>query len=500
MIFPSSRDSPLSSTTRGGGAKSIKCIAILFFFALFQFRERFDFLSCREFKAKSRDEETTNPYKQHGKTTINSTSNKMTNKNMKASAGMNVQLTGWDDDDDVIHNYQTVFRTTHFFSHIPKSGGTYAAQELKNLLHATVRLPNNQTAYTIQKAQERFNQSYDGDFFLLMKNDDPLVVDLTGETDAYTPPGICNQQLKEYKDLTPYGTSTFNNGRLTIRHKCALSFSERPWNGFAQNIYTIIRDPIPHIMSQYNHCAESPGHKDTGEPDGRGVSDLNRLMPSRDEWLKAWKAIKESESTLNKEEMEAQIRSMDDRFRCYRPLDHESSYTHFYDDKPLPEGYTYPYPYSEYNDYRAKEFKQLDRILIDDLKRRFNVIGDLGQMVKSVCAIFIDLTEGKHIPPMCDCTSASRNEGDGSGTFRAPNLFLGDSDIQFGVKISHGVKHHGSSETIPSDQRAIISKLRQKDFVLYNISRTAFKEQVSEIEGKYNMNICDDWNHPKVEK
>ena len=87
---------------------------------------------------------------------------------------------------------------THFFSHIPKAGGTFALNEILRLFQSTVVYPNNRTEKDIRYAQQRFNQYYKNntngsDFFISTgdENWNNFPVDLEGATDAYTPSKLC---------------------------------------------------------------------------------------------------------------------------------------------------------------------------------------------------------------------------------------------------------------------------------------------------------------------
>jgi len=190
----------------------------------------------------------------------------------------------------------------------------------------------------------------------------------------------------------------------------------------------------------------------------------------------------------------------------------------------LPKDYTYPYfDGTDWNgqrpehDDRDEASKQLDRQLFDDLKKRFRVIGDTAQMTKTICAIFIDYSEGKHIPALCDCSqTVDGNTTSNDKFFQIRNLyFKPDSQLVFrglsrnitigydAEKHSHGVKHHGSSfakTNLTSVQKNVIEKfLRKRDLILYNVSRAVFAEQVREMEVSYGIKLCDQWNRPPRE-
>lgn len=412
---------------------------------------------------------------------------------------------------------------THFVSHVPKSGTEYAAGELLRLLKSTVRLPNNRTEKDIFEAQKRFNTTLykDGDFFVSNKDLDQATfpIDLTGETDAYTPPLICNHGTTPLQSLPPYYLKPFRRGRK-IRYHCSMSATEIPWTNDIENVYTILREPVSHTLSQYFHCTESRDHNRAKPGKNRTLSvTRGSFMPSLDVWLKTYANLKDKK--LNKERMMIQTRALSRRFKCYNPIDSESEFTLF--GNPPDDNYTYPYPdTTNENDDRDEKTRQIDKLLFDDLKQKYKVIGDMSQMVKTVCAIFIDFTQGKHIPDVCDCTNlkidgkdkdTNGNDTNSSSTFCVRNLYshphpeMEDKKacpIKIGYdatnkRHTHGVKHHGSSfaKELTDHQRELITKIRKRDLVLYNISRAVFAEQIREMETTYGIKICNDWNRPK---
>jgi hypothetical protein len=205
-------------------------------------------------------------------------------------------------------------------------------------------------------------------------------------------------------------------------------------------------------------------------------------MPSLDVWLDAWvDAI--GNSTKRQENGK--------RFRCkYNPINHQSEYVQFDPEK-------------------ADKGKE-------DLKSRYDVIGDNAQMVKSICLIFIRYTGW--VPKECACsndgsssnalsiesnlTAASVNGSSTSSGRRQLRAFLGEHSstsrrrrlggLKYDInKNAHGVTHHGATFKTTQRQDQAIAKLREVDYLLYNISRDVFKEQVQEVEEEYRIKICD---------
>jgi len=416
------------------------------------------------------------------------------------------------------------FPLTHFLSHIPKTGAEYAAKELLSLMKATIPLPGNKTMGSIKIDQYHYNKTLskpknfngtdlDWLYFHKSSRDHDHA---NPESDAYAPSFICNHGTTPITLLNPYHFGYRRSNTKEVIHdlkfRCSLIASEIPWDERAQNVYTVIRDPVSHVISQYFHCSDSNDHK------------LGHLMPPLDEWLNAYAELSESMplqtrppyTTVWKAHPEPQ--ALRKKFMCYNPIDSESDYVKFPAKvvdgggrrMVLPEGYTYPYPYpyhpgsdeTQNPPPRDEETRQIDKQLFDDLKSRFKVIGEMSQMIKTVCAIFIDFTEGKYIPTPCDCTHTNDNKQHSSSTFKVPNLYSPKLLLDIGYdskKHSHGVKTHGSDFAkeglTPFQKTQIVEQLRPLDVLLYNVSRDVFDAQVSELEEAHGIKICDAaWN------
>ena len=425
------------------------------------------------------------------------------------------------------------FPLTHFLSHIPKTGAEYAAKELASLMMATVPLPGNKTMRSIKIDQYHYNEtlskhknfnSTDPDWLYFHQNSRDHD-HANPESDAYAPPFVCNQATTPMEWLAPYyfslGRSNTKEVTNHLKFRCSLIVSETPWDERVQNVYTVIRDPVSHVISKYFHCSESNNHK------------LGHLMPPLDEWLNVYAELSESMPLQTRPpytkmwEAHPEARALRQKFNCYNPIDSESDYVKFPAKVDggrrmvLPEGYTYPYPYPYHSGSdetqnpppRDEETRQIDKQLFDDLKSRFKVIGEMSRMIKTVCAVFIDLTEGKYIPTPCDCTHTNDNKQHSSSTFKVPNLYSPDGHGHSGIwhyapllnigydskKHSHGVKTHGSDfakEGLTPFQKAqIVEQLRPLDVLLYNVSRDVFDAQVSDLEEAHGIKICDAaWN------
>jgi len=192
---------------------------------------------------------------------------------------------------------------------------------------------------------------------------------------------------------------------------------------YHRHAYTVIRSPKEHVLSQYFHCKESRDHR------GRA-----HLMPTLDKWLDH-----HLQQRMGKENISlAQYRS-GGRFKCYDPINLQTYMTGF--NSSMDE---------------------------HDLRKKFDVIGDMNQLGKSVCALSIRYMG--LLSPRCDCTNS------------------GDSNRR--LIIDHGVQHHGATFNLTISQALKIEKLTQLDHLLYDRTKEAFKKQVAEIENEMGIILC----------
>jgi hypothetical protein len=139
----------------------------------------------------------------------------------------------------------------------------------------------------------------------------------------------------------------------------------------------------------------------------------------------------------------------------------------------------------------------------EDLKSRYDVIGDNAQMDKSVCVIFIRYTGW--VPKECDCSNGSSNAlSIESNLTAAVNVSSTSGSTSRGqgleydiAKNSHGVTHHGATFETTQLQDQAIAKLRDVDALMYNISREVFKEQVQKVEEEYQIKVCDQFREQR---
>ena len=412
------------------------------------------------------------------------------------------------------------FKVTHFLSHIPKTGVEYAAQELGRFVFATMPLPGNKSIFSIEAAQKRYNQTLqnhpdynqtDPEWLFFNKNSrdhdhgNP-------DSDAYSPYIVCNHGKIRFRFMGPF----FFGAKRNIKFRCNLAISEEIWTKDATNVYTIVRDPVSHVVSQYYHCVDSIGHRNT------------HLMPPLNEWLDEYTELAD---TIPLEHRAPYIETWRDnsaakllrkKFDCYNPIDSESTFVKFPvvvkdelgEPMVLPKDYRYPYPPGN-EPPRDEKTRKLDQQLFDDLKNRFRVIGDTARMIKTICSIFIDMTDGKYIPSPCDCThwdETKKQQHSSTPTFEVPNLYQTDTTrkqisprwtvrpyLELGYdpqKHAHGVKTRGSdfvkNNLTDFQKTQITDHLRTLDVVLYNISRAVFDAQTSELEKTHGIKICDD--------
>jgi hypothetical protein len=219
--------------------------------------------------------------------------------------------------------------------------------------------------------------------------------------------------------------------------RCTLWHSENEYTDEAEHVYTIVRDPKHIIISMYFHCTQS-----THSREGR-----RRKMPdSLGAWLDAWVEAIGNETKVQE----------NSKFACpYNPINFQSRYTHF--------------------DVNSSEGKDED-----DLKQRFDIIGDTAQMAKSICAIFIRYTDG-WVPSQCNCTASSSSSSSRRSVVTAYNASVD----------AHGVQNHGATFQTTPRQDEQIAKLGEMDVALYEVVKGVFAEQIKEIEEEYQIRLCD---------
>lgn len=211
----------------------------------------------------------------------------------------------------------------NFFVHIPKSAGTAARDVMNNL-------------------------------FRTMSLGDQVVCDHT--TDSHLKYRQWSSSI-----ITPAHSYPIRNCKMHMSE--SIYPSGMNWT----HVYTILRPPHEHVLSQYFHCKESRFHK------------RKELMPSLDGWLSSW--VPMMETKLSQEMKQLKNRHFHSMFNCYNPINFQSYILQFAENL-------------------SPESSKMD------LKQRFDVIGLTTHFDKSICLIMIHLT-GK-VPKACDCTSRRR--------------------------------------------------------------------------------------------
>lgn len=257
-----------------------------------------------------------------------------------------------------------------------------------------------------------------------------------------------------------------------LQTKCIMHMAESEYPlGMQTHVYTFVRPPHEHVLSQYFHCKES----------NDGNENRKEVIPSLDKWLNSWVSQMESgvpprpqhryptlplsPKTRKIEEKKRKMRDAEtlkgiDRgrrrvrslFKCYNPINMQSSFFQF-------------------NETLSPEESKID------LKQRFDVIGLTTQFDKSACLIIIHLIG--EVPSECDCTSKRRLRR------IIPSMTHGG--------ITHGVKHHGSLFQTTESQRHAISNLTQIDKNIFQYAEELFEQNVIRTEEKYSFKMCDTW-------
>ncbi len=250
--------------------------------------------------------------------------------------------------------------------------------------------------------------------------------------------GIENFSKKYYEKDRPRSCSIWTRPLYDRDKWCKFCFAHTKYTKLAHRTYTMVRNPRDHVLSQYFHCKESTDHKKRAH-----------FMPkSLDEWLEAWvlAMVNETKAEVNK------------RFQCYDPRNLQSSFVFH----SLEGG--------ENQKYDGDEFTMTEMI-----KNRYDVIAPLEKIDTAICVIFIEFSG--RVPEECVC--ATYKETPPVGIER-----------HLEVDVQHGVRHHGSSYNITSEQEALIEKLTQEDKWLYSRTMELFEANLKDLEDEYGLKIC----------
>lgn len=156
-------------------------------------------------------------------------------------------------------------------------------------------------------------------------------------------------------------------------------------------------------------------------------------MPSLDEWLTRWYAAVNS----------PYIAKQNEKMMCYNPVDLQSNYLGFHPE----EGDA-----------------------VQQLQRRYTVVGPLDEIDKVACVIYIHYTGW--IPQACNCTTPQTTSHRNFAT-------------------THSVKHHGDTFNTTVGQDEKIEWLVKKDNILYRYAKTIFGVQSRAVEEKYGFKLCE---------
>lgn len=290
---------------------------------------------------------------------------------------------------------QEVIKVFQYVLHIPKTGGTYLKDIANNLLMETAEWAN-------------------------LKHDDK--------------PYLCDLGVKRHEDISGFPETFIESNKVT-GYKCTAYMAEGDYNTRADYIYTILREPFSHVLSQYFHCKEATVHKQYWD-----------RMPSLDEWLEYW-----YNQTINADSLDVfeqmKLEGRRNKFKCYMPVNLQSHLLNLNHTLILIED---------------------EDIALREIQSRFTILGDNFQMNKTVCSIVARYSG--IVPLGCDCS---------------------DVQEQRRATADHGVIHHGNTFNITNQQRKWIDEITKVDQKLYKYGKIIFGRQVEKLEKDYSVKICD---------
>lgn len=332
---------------------------------------------------------------------------------------------------------------SHYLIHLPKAGGTFARHQLNKDMRTNKLVRKH--GILCDKGVSPVNNYMNWPTYYDYKARDR------------------SAEQKEARRLGPH----FEAPRITktVRQQCGMYMTESHWSDVPQHVYSIIRDPKEHVVSAYFHCKESKQH---GKKFGH-------LMPDTlDEWLDEWVETKRKGKGL----LNAQALKRMERYRCYNPINMQSSLL-LAPTAPLSLGEeSAPGPVNK-----------------DTLADRFDVLGLTSQMDKSLCLIFIRWNG--IVPDRCDCSKDSNGNkrlqetGDeGSATEDEGDNAPSGNLAHHGAIHSHNVTNHGGTHEHTKEQLAAIQELADIDMKLYAIAEELFAEQMQEVEREFSIKLC----------
>ena len=275
---------------------------------------------------------------------------------------------------------------THFISHIPKSGGNFALFALNQLLF-------KDREYWKLPEEDRFRG--------------------------------CNEAIRPVHEFQQKYRYQFNG------IKCTLWMSEWRYSKAPQNIYTIVREPREHVLSQYFHCTESEDHRRYAHH-----------MPNLTEWLEAWVKAKDDPDMLEDTK----------RYRCYNPVESQSKFVYF-----------------NHN------------MTVSDLRQRYTVIGDTAEMALSVCLMYVRYTGW--VPQQCNCSSQSH-------AIDEKLIYQSNAKYAHGV-----TNHGATYETTPYQDELIAKLRTLDNILYYNVTKQLMLDQVARVESEFGVKLCHEFRN-----
>lgn len=324
---------------------------------------------------------------------------------------------------------------THFLSHVPKSGASYAMNAVNSLIWPSPEW------HALPK-EKRFR--------------------------------ICNEAKTHTKQYYKYRYAFKGN-------RCTMWMSERGYTTRPQHIYTIIREPKQHVLSMYFHCKESKDH----------ASKAHR-MPPLDEWLDNWVDAIDNETKVEENRRFScyspiNHQSQFVKFNATRGKDDlKERYTVIGDNSQMPKSVCMIF--IRYTGWVPKECDCTSDFSTDDVIPQGNAT-KLSEMIAGTRNSTIDANEGRR-RRLLERVNFRRNSIFASANRRrrlAGNLDYDPNN----TAVAHGVQHHGATFQTTQHQDEQIAKLRNIDLLLYEATKLAFAEQVHEVETEYNIKVCD---------
>lgn len=236
-----------------------------------------------------------------------------------------------------------------------------------------------------------------------------------------------------------------------------------------QHAYTIIRSPEEHVISQYFHCKEARSSVNEGYSD---------LMPSLDEWL---------DHHLNRlEEIKKSNKYYNDHDTILRKKQWLKLTQHYTESSIINENIYHCY---DPINLQSRMIGFHEMMSESDLRNRFDIIGDMNQFGKSVCAIFIRYT-GK-VPSRCDCSNSNNSSSNNNFVGSAATASNADP-VDASIQKDHGVIHHGSTFKFNLTKAQVnkINELTLMDNLMYDRVKVAFEKQVTDIERDFGVFLC----------